>query len=276
MPEGDTIHRTARTLDAALAGRRVTGFESPLVALQAAASAHSLVGQRIGGVEAQGKHLLLRFERGATLHSHMGMRGSWHLYRPQSAWRKPRRLARVILSTAEVIAVCFSAPVVALLSPSQLRVHPGLRRLGPDAVAPEFDPELARARLRERAELEIGVALLDQKAFAGVGNVFKSEVLFLCRTNPFLRVEALGEAKLDALVRTAATQLRRSVERGVRRTTTGLVPGNLWVYGRGGEPCRRCGTTVRRALQGEQRRSTYWCPRCQPVRTEPLPPPVPA
>jgi endonuclease-8 len=182
----------------------------------------------------------------------------------------------VIVSTAEVVAVCFGAPVVALLSPSQLRLHPGLRQLGPDALAPEFDPEQARSRLRERAELEIGVALLDQKAFAGVGNVFKSEVLFLCRTNPFLRVEALSEARLDALVRTAAAQLRRNVGRTARRTTTGLSPGNLWVYGRGGEPCRRCGTTVRRALQGEQRRSTYWCPRCQPVRAEPLPPPVPA
>jgi endonuclease-8 len=198
------------------------------------------------------------------------------LYRQGSPWRKPRARARVVLETQDVVAVCFGAAIVALLSPSQLRVHPGLRALGPDAAAPEFDPLAARKRLAERAELEVGVALLDQRAFAGVGNVFKSEILFLCRVNPFVPVSALGDDKLEALVRTAATQLRRNLGESSRRTTSGLAPGRLWVYGRGGEPCRRCGTTVRRALQGEQRRSTYWCPRCQPVRAEPAPPPVPA
>jgi endonuclease VIII len=276
MPEGDTIWRTARTLDAALVDRVVTGFESSLPAVAAAARQRRIVGQRITRVEARGKHLLVRFERGATLHSHLGMRGAWHLYSASGAWRKARGRARVVITAGDVVAACFQAPVVALLSAFAARHDPRLSRLGPDLLAPDFDPALARRRLRERAELELGPALLDQTAFAGVGNVFKSEVLFLCRLNPFLRVAALSDVQLEGLVSTASAQLRRNAGRSDRRTTTGLAPGKLWVYGRAGEPCRRCGDAVRRAHQGSPRRSTYWCPRCQPVEFDPPPPPVPA
>jgi endonuclease-8 len=276
MAEGDSIWRMARTLDAVLTGRVVTEFESRLVPVQAAARRHRLVGQMVQGVEARGKHLILRFENGATLHTHMGLRGSWHLYRTSSRWRRPRTRARVVLTAGDAVAVCFNPALVELLSPEELRRHLQLRSLGPDAARSDFDAAHARKRLADRGAAEIGVALLDQRALAGVGNVFKSEVLFLCGVNPFVTVDSLPEKTLDAIVCTAAEQLRRSIKSGERRTTSALAPGALWVYGRGGDACRRCGETVRRAFQGEQRRVTYWCPRCQPAPAESEPPPVPA
>jgi len=274
MPEGDTIWRTARTLHQALAGRTITAFDSVLPAV--ARHSAPLLGQSVAAVEAQGKHLLMRFSGGSTLHTHMGMRGSWHIYRTSSRWRKPRTHARVVLTAGDVIAACFAPMIAELLTPADLRRNLRLTRLGPDALAPDFDVTLACARLRERASREVGVALVDQRVVAGVGNVYKSEVLFLAGVNPFARIEELPDAALQRVVRHAAEQLRRNAPRSERRTTSSLAPGNLWVYGRGGEPCRRCGETVRRAYQGEQRRSTYWCPRCQPVGVESAPPPVPA
>ena len=265
MPEGDTLWRTARTLHAALAGRSVTAFESPLVTVAEAARRQRLVGRRVGYVESRGKHLLVHFEGGCALHTHLGMRGSWHTYRAESSWRKPGRHPRVVLEAGEVVAVCFSPAIVEVLSAPELHHHPALNRLGPDALSEHFDPAVARARLQERGEVEIGVALLDQTAFAGVGNVYKSEVLFLCRVNPFALVSALGEATLESVAQTAADQLRRNLSTSARRTTPSLTPGELWVYNRAQKPCRRCGEPIRRAYQGEQRRSTYWCPRCQPV-----------
>jgi endonuclease-8 len=230
----------------------------------------------VAGVEANGKHLLLRFEGGVTLHTHLGMRGSWHLYRTSSRWRKPRTSARIVLTADGVVAVCFAPMLAELLTPAELRKNLRLTRLGPDALAAGFDPAQAVTRLRARADLEVGVALVDQKALAGVGNIHKSEALFLCGVNPFARVEALADATLVRVVRTAAEQLRRGAERPERKGSPPLAPGTLYVYGRGGEPCRRCGETVRRAYQGLMRRSTYWCPRCQPAEVEPQPPPVPA
>lgn len=269
MPEGDTIWRTAQTLDAALAGRVVTGFESPLPHVAEAAARCGILGQSVASVAAQGKHLLMHFESGATLHTHLGMRGTWHLYRVESEWRKPRFRARVVLRAGDLVAVCFSPMLAELVAPGELHRHPRLRLLGPDAARRDFDPAAARSRLRERDDLEIGVALLDQKALAGVGNVYKSEVLFLCHVNPFARVGSLPDATLESIARTAAAQLQRNLEGSERRTTSPLAPGRLWVYGRTGENCRRCGTRVRRAYQGEPRRATYWCARCQPAPPEP-------
>ena len=276
MPEGDTIHRTAETLRAALAGRTLTAFEAASSAVAQRARRAAVVGQAIAGVEARGKHLLLRFEGGATLHTHMGMRGSWHLYRTSSRWRRPRMRARIVITAGDVVAVCVAPMLTELLTPLELRRNLRLAQLGPDVLADGFDPAQAVQRLAARADLEIGVAILDQRALAGVGNVYKSEVLFLPGVNPFARVEALSEKTLRRVVESAAAQLRRNLARSQRRTTSPLAPGALYVYGRGGEPCRRCGDTVRRAVQGVQRRSTYWCPRCQPAELEPAPPPVPA
>jgi endonuclease-8 len=272
VPEGDTTWRTARTLHAALCGKAVVAFDSVLPAVAAAGKRLSLVGRSVEGVEARGKHLLVRFTGGAVLHTHQGMRGSWHLYRRGGPWRRPASRARAAIETADAVALCFLSPVVEVLSPSEVASHPALARLGPDLLQPDFDTTLARRRLRERAHVEIGVALMDQSALAGIGNVYKSEALFLAGVSPFERVAGLDDATLDRLVAVARDLMRRNLSVATRRTTTALAPGRLWVYRRASQPCRRCGSSIARATQGEQARSTYYCPTCQGAARRPSPP----
>jgi endonuclease-8 len=261
MPEGDTIWRTARALHAALAGKTVLSFTSCLPAVAAAARRLGVVGQTVEAVEARGKHLLVRFSGGAVLHTHQGMRGSWRLARVGAG--SARTHPRAVIETADVVAVCTLAPVVELLSRAQAAAHPALSRLGPDLLGTGFDPVAARRRLRARGEIPIGVALVDQTALAGIGNVYKSEVLFLCGVLPLARVRDLDDGTIDRLVAKARELLRRNLGPGPRRTTSALSPLRLWVYRRSGEPCRRCGIAIERVVQGEQARSTYFCPACQ-------------
>ena len=261
MPEGDTIWRTARTLHAALAGKTVLSFTSSLLPVAAASRRLGVVGQTILAVEARGKHLLVRFSGGAVLHTHQGMRGSWHLARRAGGAGAAR--PRAAIETADVVAVCALAPVVELLSRAQAAAHPALSRLGPDLLGTGFDSVAARRRLRARGELPIGVALMDQTALAGIGNVYKSEVLFLCGVSPLVRVRDLDDGTIDRLVAKAGELLRRNLGPGPRRTTSALSPLRLWVYRRSGEPCRRCGTAIERVVQGDEARSTYLCPACQ-------------
>jgi endonuclease VIII len=264
MPEGDTIWRAARALHEALAGRVVTGFSSPLPAVATVARRLSVVGRRIVSVDSRGKHLLVRFDGGAVLHTHQGMNGSWHLYRSRTGWRRPAHRARAVIETAEAVAVCFDSPRVELLSAAREREHPALARLGPDVLGENFDAEAARRGLRARDSLEIGVALVDQRALSGIGNVYKSEALFLCGVFPFARVAALDDVVLDGLVATATRLMKRNLGTATRRTSSPLAPFRMWVYGRAGRPCRRCGIDVRRRTQGDPPRSTFWCPSCQP------------
>lgn len=260
MPEGDTVWRTARTLQAALVGKAVLAFDSSLPAVAAAGRRLAVVGQSLEAVEAHGKHLLVRFSGGAILHTHQGMRGRWSLHREAAG---APASARTVIETADVVAVCSQAPVVELLSASQAAVHPALARLGPDLLRPDFDPAVARRRLRSRGDEPIGVALVDQTALAGIGNVYKSEILFLCGVSPSARVEELDDETLGRLVATAVGLLRRNLGPGPRRTASVLGPARHWVYRRSGQPCRKCGTAIARAVQGEQARSTYFCPSCQ-------------
>jgi endonuclease-8 len=237
-----------------LAGKTVTGFRSSVAATSVAARRHRVVGSVIDAVEARGKHHLVRFSTGAALHSHMGMTGSWHLYRPGSRWRKPEGVARAVVETADVVAVCFAAPTVEIVAAGVESAHAALSTLGPDILGPARDVAAAVAALRARPDAEIGTALLDQTALSGIGNIYKSESLFLAGVDPFARVADLGDAALVRVVRAAMREMRRSVEEG--RATN-------WAYLRAGRPCRRCGTPIRMARQGPMRRSTYWCPRCQ-------------
>ena len=266
MPEGDTIWRTARTLQAALAGKTVVDLHSPLPAVAVAARRLEVVGRTVESVQARGKHLLIRFRGGAVLHTHQGMKGRWHLRRPGAA--PPRRVARprVVVTVDDAVATCHGAPVVEILSSRQAATHPALSRLGPDLLDPDFDPRAARARLRARGDAEVGVALMDQTALAGVGNVYKSEILFVAGVSPFVRVRDLDDEALDRVLATARALLQRNLGPGERRTTTAATAGPLWVYGRRGRACRRCGAAVRRVSQGEQARSTYFCPGCQARR----------
>jgi len=264
MPEGDTIWRAAQTLHAALAGHVVTAFSSPIPRVAQAAERHRLVGSDVTRVEARGKHLLMHFSVGAVLRTHQRMTGSWHLYRTGSPWQKPADRARAVVRTAEVVAVCFSAPDVEILASSAAVTQSAIGRLGPDLLAEAFDASEALARLRARGDVEVGVALLDQMALAGIGNVYKSELLFMRGINPFDRVASLDDAALNGLLADAVRQMKRNLTTDRRRTTSGLAPTRFWVYNRARQPCWRCGTPITRRLQGPQARSTYWCPRCQP------------
>lgn len=260
MPEGDTILRAARALGASLQGKRVTSFESPLPRLAGA----DLAGRRVEAVEARGKNLLVRFDDGSALRTHMRMTGSWHLYGPNERWKKPARLARAVLSTEDAVAVCFNAPVVELLSARQLARHESLRHLGPDVLAEGFDVSEAVRRIAS-SDRPIGEALVLQSALAGVGNIYKSESLFLCGLDPFAPVAALDRKDVTRVVAKARDLMSDNLDGAPRKTRRTLDGASYWVYGRSGKPCFRCGTRIRMRRQGDTGRSTYWCPGCQPA-----------
>ncbi|HEX7067734.1 MAG TPA: DNA-formamidopyrimidine glycosylase family protein [Candidatus Limnocylindria bacterium] len=269
MPEGDTIFRTADVLRAALVGRRITAARAqPGPGLRRVPDLTRLIGALVSTVEARGKHLLIGFDNGLTLRTHLRMKGSWHRYRPGEPWRLPLRQATAILETAESVAVLFNAPTVELLTEGDLRRSRPLHELGPDLLSRSFDADEALRRLRERDAEELGNALLDQRAVAGIGNVYKSEVAFLERMDPWGLVSAFSDEQLLGALRTARRLLQANTRGGARVTTGSTARGEgLWVYGRSGRPCRRCGTLIRSARQGELARLTYWCPRCQAAPT---------
>ena len=265
MPEGDTIFKTAAALRPLLVGQEIlaAGARAPGPAIEHA------VGSRVLSVEPLGKHLLIRFSNGLALHTHLRMGGSWHRYRPGEPWRLPAWQARVVLEVREHVIVCFNAPTVELLPDRAVGLHPSLQRLGPDLLAETFSADVAIGRLRSRPSVQIADALLDQTALAGIGNIYKSEVLFLEGINPWTTVADLDDSTLRRLVETAERLLHDNVVPGhAHRTTTHRDPagrGHVWVYGRANQPCRRCGTPIRSRRQGQLSRLTYWCPRCQPA-----------
>jgi endonuclease-8 len=220
-------------------------------------------------VTARGKNLLIRFDDGRVLHTHLRMQGSWHVYRPGERFQRPEHQARVVLEVADALAVCFSAPTVRLLAAHAVENDPYLSGLGPDLIQDEFDEAKAITGLAALAELSLGEAVMTQTALSGIGNIWKSETLFLCGLNPFTLVGASSRAQLSEIVSTARRLLRASVHSQVAQGSVEGGRGRFWVYERSGEPCRKCGTTVRMQRQGEQRRSTYFCPRCQGVQSNP-------
>jgi endonuclease-8 len=259
MPEGDTLFRTAAGLRPYLVGRVVTAARASRPGPQV----ERIVGSTISAVDTHGKNLLIRFDNGLAIRTHLRMTGSWHRYRPGERWRRGEARARLVIEVPGAVAVCFDAPVVELFEERTEHLHPGLAPLGPDLLDPGWGPhETAEAlhRLRDpaRSALAISAALLDQRALAGIGNIWRNETLFAERVDPFARVAALDDATLERLVATARRFLR---------TSAGVAPGRvpLAVYRRAGRPCPRCGTLLRtQALAGEVPRTTYWCPTCQP------------
>ncbi len=274
MPEGDTIFRAARTLHRALAGHAVVRFESVLPALTRIDEDAPIAGRTVEAVSAAGKHVLMRFSGGLVLRTHMRMNGSWHIYRPGERWLRPRRDMRIVVATAGYEAVGFNVPVAEFLTEQQAARQEDLRQMGPDLLAAQFDADEALRRLRGRAAMSMADALLNQRVVAGIGNVYKSEVLFLCGVNPFAAVRDVGDDALRRLLATARTHMQANVldptaaivtYRGYRRTTRRADPAEgLYVYGRAGRACRRCGTAIRVRPQGADARLTYWCPVCQP------------
>jgi endonuclease VIII len=270
VPEGDTLFRTAAGLRPYLVGRTVSAART--AGPGAVPQVQRIVGHEITAVEALGKNLLIRFDNGLELRTHLRMNGSWHRYRPGERWRRPAARARLVLEVPGAVAVCFDAPVVELLEQRAESIHPSLGKLGPDLLAPAFDSDEAMRRLRDptRARMTIAEALLDQRVMAGIGNVYKNEMLWIERVSPFAAVAELDDATLGRLVASGRRLLLANVTgtRGAERVTTAGdrgAPGPLYVYGRTGRPCRRCATPIRRVTQGTDiPRSTFWCPTCQP------------
>ncbi|MDQ4089627.1 MAG: hypothetical protein M3163_04895 [Actinomycetota bacterium] len=258
MPEGDVLFRSAATLQRWLADRDVTEATGP---------AAPMVGHRVKKVEANGKHLLIRFDSGHVLHTHLRMTGSWHVYSAGERWQRPVSQAKVAITCGKRVAVCFNAPVVELLAPGAEANHPSLSGLGPDVLVRPLDFDEIRRRARRRPpDTALGELLLDQRVVSGIGNIWRCESLFLEGRNPWTPVSAITDDELDALVSTAARIMSESLGpsgplRGEPSPFTGRPP--RWVYRRTGRPCRRCGTPIQSRGQGEQSRTAYWCPTCQ-------------
>jgi endonuclease-8 len=275
MPEGDTLFRTAAVLQDVLAGREVTAARGR----PGGVALGRVVGSRVQRVASVGKHLVITFSDGLALHTHLRMHGSWHRYGTGEGWRRSPQRAVAVLEVPGTVAVCFEAPTVELLDARALAIHPALASLGPDLIeaTPDIDAALRRLTAPGRAGMTIGDALLDQRSQAGLGNVYRSEVCFIERVDPFATVGDLDEATLRRLLETAARLLAANRGGGARTTTAdalgappsaGGVPrpgGRLYVYGRTGRPCRRCATPIRSRAWGLPPRRTYWCPGCQPT-----------
>ncbi|MFD7921524.1 Fpg/Nei family DNA glycosylase [Streptomyces sp. NPDC059740] len=268
MPEGDTVYRAARRLHEALAGRQLVRADLRVPRLATV----DLTGRTVVETVSRGKHLLTRLEGGLTLHSHLGMEGSWRLFAPGEPWRGgPGHQIRAILDTGQTAAVGYRLPVLELLRTA--REGQVVGHLGPDLLGPDWDAAEAERRLTADPDRPLGAALLDQRLLAGVGNVFKCEICFLLRLSPWTPVGEVPEP--SRAVGLAKRLLEANKDRLDRITTPVDRQGRrVWVYGRAGRPCHRCGNAVRVAEQGDsaQERVTYWCPVCQPGPVPDAPP----
>ena len=268
MPEGDTVYLTAHRLHDALAGRVLTSTDFRVPAL----AATDLSGRIVVDTVSRGKHLLTRVEGGLTLHTHLRMDGSWRLFRPGTRWAGgPAHEIRVVLANNDWSAVGYRLPVVELVRTDDESEAVG--HLGPDLLGADWSEEEAVRRLSETPDREIGPALLDQRNLAGVGNLYKCEVLFLSGITPWTRVDDVSDPA--AVVRRAHRLLVANKDHWHQSTTGNLRRGEEhWVYRRQKRPCRRCGTAIRRAMHAEagrevEERVSFWCPHCQ---TGPAPP----
>jgi len=274
MPEGDTIYRAARTLRAALAGRIVTRFETVFPQLTGVDHRTPIAGRTIDGVVSEGKHLIIAFSGDLHLRTHMRMHGSWHIYKPGERWRMRRSDMRIVLETNAWVAVAFNVPVAEFHDGTSLARQDDLANIGPDFLGETFDFEEALRRIRGCAGEEIADVLLNQRVVAGIGNEYKSEVLFLAHIQPFTRVDGLTDEQLRHVLELARKLMVANVTKQSQgRVTTFSLDRSQqkYVYGRGGKPCRRCGSPVQYAKQGPDARGTYWCGRCQPLTLQSAP-----
>jgi endonuclease VIII len=256
VAEGDTIHRLARRFDAKLGGREITVARAPSPRSPLHRGAERLAGRELRRARARGKHLLLEFEGDLWLRSHLKMNGAWDIYAPGERWRKGESRAWLVLESETATAVQYDGPELELLPRSRIGIHPRLARLGPDILGPDFTAEAGAAALRGTADprREIGDAILDQSLIAGVGNIFKSEGLHRARIDPWRRVSDLSERELLAAVEETRVLMAEAVESG--RQPKRIYKGH-------GRPCPRCGELIKARGQGDDNRTTYWCPGCQ-------------
>ncbi|MEX2167693.1 MAG: DNA-formamidopyrimidine glycosylase family protein [Pirellulales bacterium] len=284
MPEGDTIFRTARTLRQVLSDQLIerakarvftdgatTGFPGSVNLIPGPHFAigqqwhpvESFAGRIVEAVEPQGKHMVIVLDDGRAIHSHLGMTGAWHVYRPGEPWQKPEKRARLVLEVSGFVVICFTPMVLELCSPTALRRHRFINGLGPDLLAPEIDIDDMIARFRRHNRAPIGEAVMNQTIVCGIGNIYKSELLFLSNINPFAPVSSLADDALRDLLELARDLMRQNLQEPERTTRYQGDGHRLWVYPRTGQPCFLCGTTIQIRRQGELGRTTYWCARCQ-------------
>ena len=257
MPEGDTIHAAARSVGAALVGREILEIEAPQPRHRLDRWPERLAGRGVRSVDAHGKHLFLRFEGDLTLHSHLRMGGAWRVYGRGDRWRRSPRRAWLVIRTAEHEVVQFDGPVLELMTDSRTRFDQRLAGLGPDVLADELDERGFLRRLREDDPTRgVGDALLDQHNVAGIGNVWKAEACFHAGVSPWRPLAQVSDEQVLRVAREARARMRESVE-------VGGHPRGLAVYDRAGMPCPRCGAPIRSRGQGDDNRTTYWCPGCQ-------------
>ncbi|WP_373653271.1 Fpg/Nei family DNA glycosylase [Schlesneria sp. DSM 10557] len=260
MPEGDTIHRAATRLISVLNGQTINKAESAWLGPQAS----SLDGHNVESIQARGKHLLMILDDRRAIHSHMGMTGSWHIYRPGEPWQKPAHRAAITLNCPAVCVVCFTPKLLEILSESALRRHDYLNRLGPDLLAGKPTDEEVLSRFRQANNAAIGMAVLNQTIVSGIGNVYKSEVLFNLKIHPLTPASQLSDEQLLSIVSIATQMMERNLDGRPRTTRYTLDGGRYYTYGRGGKPCYTCGTPILVIRQGDAGRTTYFCPQCQP------------
>lgn len=277
MPEGDTIFRAARSLHKALTGHEVTKFDTAYAHLSRVDDDTPIAGRTIERCEAAGKHLLIVFSGDLILRTHMRMNGSWHLYRHGERWWRGPQAMRVRIDTANWVAVAFDVPVAEFVTNRQLQTTDPVAALGPDLLKPTFDRDEAVRRIIVSGAQPIAMTLLDQRIVAGIGNIYKSEVLFLSGVHPDTPSSAVPVAVLERMMDTARELLQQNVIEGtaaqiqtyrsLRRTPKGGDHSEgLWVYGRAGRPCRKCGAPIASKKMGVDARTTYWCASCQAAR----------
>jgi len=255
VPEGDTVHRAARRVGKALVGHSIHEIATPQARHRLDRWPDRLAGRSVRSVDAHGKHLFVRFTGDLTLHSHLRMGGMWGVYDRGRRWRRAPHRAWLVIRTAEREVVQFDGPVLELMTDSRTRFDRRLAALGPDILAPELDEAAVLRHLREDDPTRgIGDALLDQRNLAGIGNIWKSESCFEAAIDPWRATAQVSDREALAIVRGARSAMLASVEAGNPHPR---------VYERTGRPCPRCATPVRAGGQGDDNRTTYWCPGCQ-------------
>jgi len=244
----------ARRIESAFGEREILAAEAPSPRSPLVRTAGRLAGHRLQRTETRGKHLLLHFSPELVLHAHMGMNGGWHVYRPGQRWRRARRSAWLVLDLGELEVVEFGGPTLRLVRPVELARDARLARLGPDILGGPDAVARAAANVAGAGPVELGEALLNQRLVAGIGNIFKSEACFEAGLNPWRAVETFDRPQVDRVLDIAAEQMERGVE-------TGRRPGRI--YRKSGGRCPGCGGRIRSRGQGDDNRTTYWCPACQ-------------
>ena len=279
MPEGDTIYRAARAMQKAIGGKVVTAFEANVATLASVADDKGIAGRTVEKVEARGKWCLIHLTGDLILLTHMLMSGSWHIYKTGEKWWMGRNRMRCALTCGDYQAVAFNVPVAEFHTARSLERNSQVPKLGVDILSDDYSVAAGVRALKQRMVSdpteEVAVALLNQRVLAGLGNVYKSEVAFAGGVNPFRQMRTLTDREMEVMADVSQRYMKANVMDGSgdgivtysgnRRTTHSMDRSDrLWVYGRQGQECRRCGALVMMRKQGEQARSTYWCPGCQP------------